>query len=57
MKSPNRMKMTERKGKHGKQVAEISLPRRPVFDGMIAADEKLFISMVDGFVVCLGGRL
>ena len=32
------------------------LDSAPVFDGMIAADEKLFISMADGSVVCLGER-
>ena len=38
----------------GRVVAELTLESAPVFDGMIAAEQKLFISMVDGSVVCLG---
>lgn len=41
----------------GKVLSVCELDSAPVFDGMIAADEKLFISMVDGTVVCLGRRL
>ncbi len=40
----------------GSRLAEYTLDSPPVFDGMIAADKKLFISMVDGSVVCLGER-
>lgn len=41
---------------NGRVVFELALDSAPVFDGMIAADKKLFISMVDGFVVCLEGK-
>lgn len=40
----------------GKVLSECELDSAPVFDGMIAADKRLFISMVDGSVVCLGQR-
>jgi len=38
----------------GKVVSELALDSAPAFDGMIAADKRLFISLVDGSVVCLG---
>ncbi len=41
----------------GKVLSVCELDSAPVFDGMIAADEKLFISMVDGSVICLGRKL
>ncbi len=40
----------------GKVLSEFELDSAPVFDGMIAADKKLFISMIDGSVVCLEER-
>jgi len=40
----------------GKVLSEFELDSAPVFDGMIAADKKLFISMVDGSVICLEGK-
>ena len=40
----------------GKVTSECELDSAPVLDGMIAADKKLFINMVDGSVVCLGAR-
>jgi hypothetical protein len=40
----------------GNQLAEIKLESPPVFDGMIAANERLYISTTDGKVVCLGGK-
>jgi hypothetical protein len=40
----------------GKVLYELELDSAPVFDGMIAADEKLFISMTDGTIVCLEGK-
>ena len=40
----------------GKVISEYELDSAPVFDGMIAADKKLFISMTDGSIVCLGGK-
>jgi outer membrane protein assembly factor BamB len=41
---------------NGKVVSGLALDSAPVFDGMIAAHKKLFISMVDGSVVCLEGK-
>jgi len=39
---------------NGEKLAEFELPSSPVFDGMIAANGRLFISLMDGSVVCLG---
>lgn len=38
----------------GKKLAEQSLASPPVFDGMIAADGRLFIATCDGRIVCMG---
>jgi outer membrane protein assembly factor BamB len=38
----------------GKTLAEHKLESSPVFDGMIAADGRLYMSTVDGKVACLG---
>ncbi|MBD3183309.1 PQQ-binding-like beta-propeller repeat protein [Candidatus Poribacteria bacterium] len=38
----------------GKEISRKRLDSVPVFDGMIAAHEKLFITTTDGKVVCLG---
>jgi hypothetical protein len=37
----------------GTKRMQIELPSIPVFDGLIAADERLYISMRDGAVICL----
>jgi outer membrane protein assembly factor BamB len=37
----------------GQKVAELELPSGPVFDGLAAADERLFVSLKNGKVVCL----
>ena len=37
----------------GKKAAQIELPSPPVFDGMAAANERLFLSLQDGSVYCL----
>ena len=39
---------------NGRAVFESALDSPPVFDGMIAADKKLFISTANGSIVCLG---
>ena len=36
----------------GKQIAEYGMASAPVWDGMAAADGKVFVSMLDGSVVC-----
>ncbi|MCP4856156.1 MAG: PQQ-binding-like beta-propeller repeat protein [Fuerstiella sp.] len=38
----------------GKEVAQIKIPAPTVFDGMAAANGRLFLSLQDGSVVCLG---
>jgi len=40
----------------GKKLAEKKFPSAPVFDGMAAAGGRLYISMKNGKVVCLGGK-
>ena len=40
--------------KSGETIAKTKLDVLPVFDGMIAASGHLFMSTVDGKVVCLG---
>jgi len=40
----------------GKRLSETRLDSSPVFDGMIAADSRLFASLRDGNVVCLAGK-
>jgi len=40
----------------GTKLAEVSLPSSPVFDGLIAAGGRLFVSLKDGSVICLEGR-
>ncbi|NQU22762.1 MAG: hypothetical protein HQ567_15905, partial [Candidatus Nealsonbacteria bacterium] len=40
----------------GKKLSEIALPTPPVFDGLIAARGRLFVSLCDGSVVCLVGQ-
>lgn len=39
----------------GSRLASIDLEAAPVFDGMIAADNKLFLSLMNGQVLCYGG--
>jgi hypothetical protein len=38
----------------GKKTAEIELDAPPVFDGLIAANGRLFVSLEDGSLACLG---
>jgi len=37
-------------------MAECQLESPPVFDGMIAANGRLYIATMDGRVICLGGK-
>ena len=39
----------------GEQVSQLTMDSTPVFDGMAAANGKLYMSLVDGRVVCLEG--
>ena len=41
-------------GKKLTEVAALSAP--PVYDGLIAAREKLYVSLNDGRVVCFGAK-
>ncbi|RMF91817.1 MAG: methyltransferase domain-containing protein [Planctomycetota bacterium] len=38
----------------GEKIAEATLPAAPVWDGMAVADGRLFVSLQDGRVLCLG---
>lgn len=40
----------------GKKLAEYPLASGPVWDGMAAAGRRLFVSTVDGAVLCFEGR-
>ena len=40
----------------GRKLAEYKLPAPPVWDGMAVADNRLFISTMDGYVVCMDKR-
>ena len=40
----------------GKKLSETELASSPVFDGIIAADGRLFASLRDGSLVCLGAK-
>ena len=40
----------------GKKLAEMPLDAAPVFDGLIAADGRLYMTTLDGGVVCYKGR-
>jgi len=40
----------------GKTLAEYKLEQPPVFDGMSAAGGKVFVSLKNGNVICMGGR-
>jgi outer membrane protein assembly factor BamB len=39
---------------NGKNLAKYKLPSQPVFDGMAAANGRLYISTIKGNVICLG---
>jgi hypothetical protein len=39
----------------GSKLAEVKLPAPVVWDGMAAADEKLFLASTDGAVLCFAG--
>ena len=40
----------------GEQVSQLTMDSIPVFGGMAAANSKLYISIVDGKVMCLEGH-
>jgi outer membrane protein assembly factor BamB len=44
-------------GEDGATLAEYDLASPPVFDGIAAADGRLFLSAIDGTVTCYSGRL
>ena len=41
---------------YGKKLSELKLNAPPVFDGLIAADSRLFLSTTDGKIVCLSSQ-
>jgi len=40
----------------GRKVAEYTLDAPPVFDGLIAARGRLYLSTTDGKVLCMAGE-
>ncbi len=40
----------------GSTLSEFSMKEAPVFDGLIAAGDRLYMSTMDGTLVCLGGK-
>jgi len=40
----------------GRKLAEMKLDRLPAFDGLIAADGRLYMVTVDGALLCFEGR-
>jgi outer membrane protein assembly factor BamB len=40
----------------GSTVSQVKLPAEPVFDGMSAANNRLFLSLRNGAIVCIGGE-
>ena len=40
----------------GRKLSEHKIDAIPVWDGMIAANERLYISANDGTVLCMGER-
>ena len=40
----------------GKTIADFPIPSLPVFDGMSAANESLYLSLQDGSIACLAGQ-
>jgi outer membrane protein assembly factor BamB len=40
----------------GKKLAEYKLGAPPIFNGMAAADGKVYLSLTDGSIVCFGGQ-
>ncbi len=38
----------------GKRIGEVRLDAPPVFDGMAAADGRIYVSLADGQIICLG---
>jgi hypothetical protein len=43
--------------KDGKLIKSLKLESLPVYDGMAAADKRLFISTTDGKILCLGAKV
>ena len=39
----------------GERIAEYELEVPPVFDGLVAAEGRLYLAMTDGTVLCMGG--
>ena len=42
--------------KNGKMLAEMILDKLPAFDGLVAADGRLYMTTIDGSIVCYGGK-
>ncbi|GAG19983.1 unnamed protein product, partial [marine sediment metagenome] len=55
-KRPNRAVLWAVSPADGKKLAEYRLDSEPVFDGLIAAGGRLYLSTVDGKVLCFAGQ-
>jgi outer membrane protein assembly factor BamB len=42
--------------KNGKKLAEMELDQLPAFDGLVAAEGKLYMTTVNGSIICYGGK-
>jgi hypothetical protein len=40
----------------GRQLSELQLPSPPVWDGLAAANGKLYLTLMDGKVLCLAAK-
>ena len=40
----------------GEKITEYKLPAPPAWDGMVVASGRLYISLGDGRVMCMGGK-
>jgi hypothetical protein len=40
----------------GTKLMQVGLPSIPVFDGLIAADKRLYVSMKNGVLICLSSE-
>ena len=56
LENEKHIKQMEEAKEDGSELARMELPFTPVFDGMIASDGKIYLSLKDGSVLCLGGE-
>lgn len=47
-------KVRESQERYGRFLSQIKIDSQPVFDGMAVANGRVYISLIDGEVVCFG---